>query len=93
MAQSTLDISDLLDHPFQPTTFCFPLQSFGKIIALKRSILSSWFHHWKWVHYDATMDAALCFLCSKAAKQGKIKLKKALQVRALLTEKMQLEYL
>ena len=73
MAQSTSDIQDLPDHPFQPATFHFPLRSFGKTTVLKRSFQSSWFHRWKWVHYDATMDAAFCFSCCKAAKQGKVK--------------------
>ena len=49
-----------------------------------QSFQLSWVYYWNWVHYDAAID--VCFLCCKAAKQGKIK--ETLQVRALLTGKM-----
>ena len=71
-SSSDTGIQDLPDHPFQPVTFKFPLRSFGKTAVVRRSFQSSWFHRWKWIHYDAT-DAAFCFSCCKAAKQGKIK--------------------
>ena len=76
MAQSTLysDIKDMPEHPFQPVSFKFPLRSFGKTTVVRRSFQSSWFHRWKWIHYDATVDAAFCFSCCKAASQGKVKL-------------------
>ena len=76
MAQSTLysDIKDMPEHPFQPVSFKFPLRSFGKTTVVRRSFQSSRFHRWKWIHYDATVDAAFCFSCCKAASQRKVKL-------------------
>lgn len=74
MSQSTSsDIRDLPDHSFQPVSFTFPLRSFGKATVVQRNFQLSWFHHWKRIHYDATMDTTFCFSCCKAAKQGKIK--------------------
>ena len=69
------DINDLPDQPYQPSLrFKFPSRSFGLSRPVKRSFQSSWFQRFPWIHYNATLDCALCFTCCKAAKQGKVKL-------------------
>ena len=67
------DVQDLLDEPFQPSHFNFPARSF-ETTAVKRSFQLSWFSRFKWIHYDAVLDAAFCFACCKVARQGRVKL-------------------
>ena len=76
MAQySTLeDVRDLPDTPFQPCPYKFPSRSFGKTSPVNRSFQPGWFHRFQWIHYDSGMDAAFCFSCCKAVKQGKVRL-------------------
>ena len=76
MTQSShnADVKGMPDKPYQPYTFPFPSCSFGKTTPVKRSFQPSWFHRFQWIHYDAGQDAAFCFFCCKAVKQGKVRL-------------------
>ena len=74
VAISKCNVEDLPDKPFQPCHYRFPSRSFGKAAPVKRTFQSSWFHRFKWIHYDTSLDAAFCFSCCKASKQGKVRL-------------------
>ena len=60
------------EKPHQPDKFSFPKRSFGKKQAVKRAFQPSWFSCWKWLHYEESADAAICYLCGKA-EEGKLK--------------------
>ena len=49
-----------------------PKREFGQTGKVYRSFQSSWFGRWKWMHYDATNDLAICHLCMMGAKSGKL---------------------
>ena len=54
--------------PNQPTHIRFPRREFGKSAPVKRSFQACW------LHYDVGQDAAYCFVCCKAVKEGKMRL-------------------
>ena len=65
--------SSELDLPInQPHDFSFPQRQFGKSKIVYRSFQSQWFHKWKWFHYDAASDAALCYICMNAVQKNKM---------------------
>ena len=39
---------------------------------MKRDFQPSWFSRWKWLHYEESIDAAFCYLCGRAEKEGKL---------------------
>ena len=41
---------------------------------MKRSFQTNWFSRFWWLHYDVGQDAAYCFECCKAVKEGKMRL-------------------
>ncbi len=47
----------------------FPPREFGKRASVNGR---TWFKRFKWLHYNAGQDAAYCFVCCKAVKEGKI---------------------
>ena len=51
----------------------YPKRKFGKKSPVFRSFQSSWYKRWAWVHYDQAMDAAFCFTCLKAKRNGILK--------------------
>ena len=65
------DIGDLPLKPFQPTHFAFPSRSFGKSAPVNRFFQPTWFNRYPWLHYDVAQDAARCFTCCKAVKDGR----------------------
>ena len=68
------DVYAVPDKPFQPTQIQFPRREFGKSAPVRRSFQATWFNRFKWLHYDVGRDAAYCFICCKAVKEGKIRL-------------------
>ena len=74
MSFSHEEITDLPDKPFQQQHYFFPPRSFGKAQPENCFFQASWFHHFSWIHYDATDDYAFCFLCCKAVKGKKMRL-------------------
>ena len=60
--------------PHQPSTsYKFPKRSFGKNRVVERSFQASWFHKWKWLHYNELDDLVFCHVCMKANAEGKLK--------------------
>ena len=55
-------------HP--PGTYKFPKRKFGA--SGERSFKSNWCQRYKWLHYDTSSDAAFCYLCMRAEKEGKL---------------------
>lgn len=55
-------------HP--PITFKFPKRKFGA--SGERSFKSLWCQKYRWLHYDVSSDAAFCYLCMRAEKEGKL---------------------
>ena len=49
-------------HP--PKSFLFPKRSFGSKNE-KRSFRPEWCEKYSWLHYDASIDAAFCYICMK----------------------------
>ena len=74
IAISRCDVQDLPEKPFQPCHYRFPSRLLGKATPVKHTFQSLWFHRFKWIHYDVTLDAAFCFSCCKASKEGKVRL-------------------
>ncbi len=70
----TEDVHEVADQAYQPTHISFPQREFGKSAPVKRSFQATWFNRFKWLHYDVGQDAAYCFVCCKAVKEGKIRL-------------------
>ena len=58
---------DVGDFPNQPKGTQFPMSSFGK---KNRSMNSSWFNRWSWLHYLESADSVFCFYCVKAYQKG-----------------------
>lgn len=67
-------VYDVPDQAFQPAYISFPCREFGKSAPMKRSFQATWFNRFKWLHYDLGQDAAYCFVCCKAVKEGKVRL-------------------
>ena len=65
------DFGDLPLEPFQPRHIVFPSRSFGKTAPVSRSFQATWFNKFRWLHYDLAQDAARCFTCCKAIKDGR----------------------
>ena len=65
------DIGDLPLKPFQPMHFAFPSRFFGKSAPVNRSFQPTWFNRYPWLHYVVAQDAARCFTCCKAVKDGR----------------------
>ena len=59
--------------PISQEVFAFPCRMFGKKNPMKRAFRSDWYKKWRWLHYDEASDAALCFYCSKAEQEGKLR--------------------
>ena len=59
-------------EPHQPQKFAFPRRQFGKKNVVERAFQPLWFQKFTWLHYDENCDAAFCYLCSSAEKQGKL---------------------
>ena len=38
---------------------------------MSRSFQATWFNKFKWLHYVVAQDAARCFTCCKAVKDGR----------------------
>lgn len=57
-------------QPNQPRNFKFPKRPFGKKTIEYRSFQPTWFHKFKWIHYDETLDKAYCHLCQTASRRG-----------------------
>ena len=76
MAQSTSS-SDIWSS-FSTSLPNFPYLRLEETTVVRRSFQSPWFHHWKWIDYDATIDAAFlfsyCFLCSQNVTSQKIEI-------------------
>ena len=68
------DVRDVPDRAFQPTHISFPRREFGKSAPVRRSFQATWFNRFRWLHYDVGQDAAYCFVCCKAVKEGKVRL-------------------
>ena len=68
------DVHAVPNQPYQPTHIQFPRREFGKSAPVKRSFKACWFNRFKWLHYDVGQDAAYCFVCCKAVKEGKMRL-------------------
>lgn len=68
------DVHAVPNQPYQPTHIQFPRREFGKSAPVKRSFQACWFNRFKWLHYDVGQDAAYCFVCCKAVKEGKMRL-------------------
>ena len=59
-----------LPEKFHPgNTFKYPKRKFGKQGKEERSFRADWCQ--KRIHYDATKDAAFCYVCMSAAHEGK----------------------
>ena len=71
--RETHSVSRCLDKPHQPRSFAFPCRMFGKKNPVKRVFRSDWYKKWRWLHYDEASDSALCFYCSKAEQEGKLR--------------------
>ena len=71
MASSEDVIGDLPLQPFQPMHIVFPSRTFGKSAPVSRSFQATWFNKFKWLHYVVAQDAARCFTCCKAVKDGR----------------------
>ena len=72
MAEAATSSSELDLSINQPHYFSFPKRQFGKSKIVYRSFQSQWFHKWKWLHYDAASDAALCYICMNAVQKNKM---------------------
>ncbi len=55
-------------HP--PISYKLPKRKFGA--SGERSFKSYWYQQYQWLHYDVSSDAAFCYLCMKAEKEGKL---------------------
>ena len=66
------DIGDLPGSPCQPSHISFPFRSFGKSSVVQRSFQASWFHRWKWLHYNMAQDAVSCYTCCKAVSSRRV---------------------
>ena len=61
-----------LPEKFHPgNTFKYPKRKFGKQGKEERSFRADWCQKYPWIHYDATKDAAFCYVCMSAAHEGK----------------------
>ena len=61
----------LLPLKFHPSsTYKFPKRKF--VVSRERSFKSNWCQKYQWLHYDASSDAAFCYLCMRADKEGKL---------------------
>ena len=56
-------------HPSK--NYTFPKRTFGKQGKDQRSFRSEWCTSYTWLHYDATSDAAFCYLCMTAEFEKK----------------------
>ena len=66
------DIGDFPLEPFQPRNIAFPHRSFGITRPVSRSFQATWSSKFAgWLHYDLEKDAARCFTCCKAVKDGR----------------------
>ena len=62
------------ESPHQPgVSFSFPKWEIGKTKPVYHSCQESWFHSWSWLYDKEAEDTVLCFLCSKAVRQKKMK--------------------
>ena len=71
--RGTHSVSWCLDKPHQSRNFAFPCRMFGKKNPVKRAFRSDWYEKWRWLYYNKASDAALCFYCSKAEQEGKLR--------------------
>ena len=66
------DIGDFPLEPFQLRHIAFPHHSFGITRPVSRSFQATWSSKFAgWLHYDLEKDAARCFTCCKAVKDGR----------------------
>ena len=68
------EVKDLPDKSCQPHHLSFPSRSFGKNALMNRSFQVSLFNRFPWIHYELDQDAAYCFVCCNAVKEGKVRL-------------------
>jgi len=55
------------DVPNQPDITCIPPQVLGsKTLRFQKQ----WFQEFPWLHFDASANGVLCFVCGSAARQG-----------------------
>ena len=59
--------------PHQPQSFTYPKRAFGKKTVVYRSFQTQWYRSWSWLHYQEPNDSVLCYLCSKAIRQNKMR--------------------
>ena len=71
MAIKPEDIGDLPLELFRPKHIAFSSLSFGKSAPVNRSFQATCLNKFAWLHYDVTQDAARCFTCCKAVKDGR----------------------
>ena len=60
--------ANLLQTPYQPSNYNFPKKLYGK---QHRSVQSTWFSEYSWLHYDDNKDALLCYVCLNQYLKGK----------------------
>ena len=61
-----------LPEKFHPgNTFKYLKRKFGKLGKEERSFRADWCQKYPWIHYDATKDAAFCYVCMSTAHEGK----------------------
>ena len=72
MAEAETSSSELVLPINQLHDFSFPKCQFDKFKIVSRSFQSQWFYKWKWLHYDAASDAALCYIFMNAVHKNKM---------------------
>ena len=74
MASLEIQVAESLpSSPHQPQSFTYPKRAFGKKTVVYRSFQIQWYRSWSWLHYQEPNYSVLCYLCSKAIRQNKMR--------------------
>lgn len=72
VSESSQDIckaANLIQTPNQPSNINFPKKLYGKQY---RSVQSTWFKEFPWLHYDEKSDSLFCYVCSNQYLKGNL---------------------
>ena len=61
--------ANFIQTPNQPSNFNFPKKLYGKQY---RSVQSTWFREYPWLHYDDQKDCLFCYVCSNQYLKGNL---------------------
>ena len=67
--QDICKAANLIQTPNLPSNFNFPKKLYGKQY---RSVQSTWFKEFPWLHYDDKKDTLFCYVCSNQYLKGNL---------------------